>query len=104
MPATITFLQTSLLLWSSFASWVSSVPLSRRADCPGYKASNVQRTNHGITADLTLAGPACNLYSNDLDNLKFLAEYQTGMILCASLHRALLVCRSIVRCDVYETV
>lgn len=30
--------------------------------CPGYKASNVRETDSGLTADLTLAGPACNVY------------------------------------------
>ena len=46
------------------------------ADCPGYKASNVQRNNGTITADLTLAGDACNAYSEDLPHLRLLVEYQ----------------------------
>lgn len=79
MPATWTFVQTSLLLWSGFMGWTLSSPL-RRAECPGYRASNVRRTDHGVTADLTLAGPGCNLYSNDLKDLKFLAQYQTGTL------------------------
>jgi len=46
-------------------------------DCPGYKASNVERTDGGLRADLTLAGPECNIYGKDLHDLKFVAEYQT---------------------------
>ncbi|KAF2278737.1 putative alpha-glucosidase [Westerdykella ornata] len=76
MPATATFLQASFLLWSSLAHWVRSVPV-KRDDCPGYRASNVQRTDRRVTADLTLAGEPCNIYGDDLRNLRFLAEYQT---------------------------
>lgn len=49
------------------------------AACPGYKASNV-RTQHGnvVSADLNLAGSACNLYGTDLDNLVLQVEYETG--------------------------
>lgn len=83
MPVTWTFVQTVLLLWSVFLGGMQSSPL-KRAECPGYKASNVQRTDHGISADLTLAGPACNLYSDDIKDLKFLVEYQTGMTSSAS--------------------
>lgn len=79
MPASLTFLQTCILLWSTFVDWTNSVPLKRDDDCPGYKASNVQNTDGGITADLTLAGSECNIYGVDLHDLKFVAEYQTGM-------------------------
>ncbi|KAF2743398.1 glycoside hydrolase family 31 protein, partial [Sporormia fimetaria CBS 119925] len=77
MPAaTVTFVHAILLLWWSLVSWVQSTPL-RRNDCPGYKASNVRRTDNSITADLTLAGTECNIHGQDLRDLKFLAEYQT---------------------------
>jgi alpha-glucosidase len=46
--------------------------------CPGYTVSNVQQTQGTITADLTLAGAACNVYGTDIENLKLLVEYQTG--------------------------
>lgn len=47
--------------------------------CPGYVASNVQYSgNKTVSADLSLAGTACNTYGNDLTDLKLLAEYQTG--------------------------
>jgi len=48
-------------------------------DCPGYTATNVVRSATGLTADLTLAGPACNVYGYDLGALKLLVEYQTGV-------------------------
>lgn len=77
MPASITFLQTCLLLWTAFARWSLSVP-SKRADCPGYEASNVKQTDNSVTADLTLIGSECNIFGKDLKDLKFVAEYQTG--------------------------
>jgi hypothetical protein len=79
MPASITFFQTCLLLWAACARWSLSVPL-KRADCPGYKASNVRQTDNSVTADLTLAGSECNIYGKDLKDLKFVAEYQTGRL------------------------
>ncbi|KAF4550918.1 putative glycosyl hydrolases family 31 protein 1 [Elsinoe fawcettii] len=46
--------------------------------CPGYTASNVQRSGDRILgADLNLAGNACNVYGTDLDNLHLLVEYQS---------------------------
>jgi alpha-glucosidase len=47
-------------------------------ECPGYKASKVVETKAGLTADLTLAGDACNAYGQDLKDLKLVVEYQTG--------------------------
>lgn len=46
--------------------------------CPGYKASNVLTSYSGLTADLTLAGTACNVYGTDLTDLTLTVEYQTG--------------------------
>jgi alpha-glucosidase len=46
--------------------------------CPGYKASNVKTSGTGLTASLTLAGTACNVYGTDLDELDLIVEYQTG--------------------------
>lgn len=47
--------------------------------CPGYTATNIDVTDSGLTADLTLAGAACNAYSEDLQELKLVVEHQTGM-------------------------
>ncbi|PNP42332.1 hypothetical protein TGAMA5MH_06014 [Trichoderma gamsii] len=48
------------------------------AACPGYNASNVRVTPTGVTADLTLAGAACNVYGTDLPNLILQVTYQTA--------------------------
>jgi alpha-glucosidase len=48
------------------------------ADCPGYSASNVKYTHNGLTADLTLAGAACNIYGTDVEDLTLTVEYQAG--------------------------
>lgn len=45
--------------------------------CPGYSASNVQESANGLTADLSLAGDACNAFGTDLPNLTLTVEYQT---------------------------
>ena len=46
--------------------------------CPGYKGSNVVRTETGLTATLTLAGEACNVYGNDIETLSLTVEYQSA--------------------------
>lgn len=48
------------------------------AACPGYKASNVKTTASGLTADLKLAGKACNVYGDDLKDLTLSVTYETG--------------------------
>ena len=44
--------------------------------CPGYTAKNVVRNLLGLTATLTLAGKACNVYGNDINTLNLTVEYQ----------------------------
>lgn len=46
--------------------------------CPGYNAKNVLTTERGLTADLFLAGQACNIFGTDLPQLKLEVVYQTG--------------------------
>lgn len=46
--------------------------------CPGYIASNVQNDGFRVTANLALAGTACNVYGDDLTDLRLEVEYQTG--------------------------
>lgn len=46
--------------------------------CPGYLGSNVIRTDTGLTATLTLAGKACNVYGNDIERLNLTVEYQSA--------------------------
>ena len=57
--------------------WATGLATAQ-SDCPGYAASNVHQTDNGLTADLHLAGSACNLYGTDLRNLTLTVEYQTG--------------------------
>ncbi|KAF2655249.1 glycoside hydrolase family 31 protein [Lophiostoma macrostomum CBS 122681] len=56
--------------------------------CPGYAASNVVKTDSSLTADLTLAGSACNVYSDDLQDLKLLVEYQSDQRLHVKVYDA----------------
>ncbi|KAH8690762.1 putative alpha-glucosidase AgdA [Talaromyces proteolyticus] len=46
--------------------------------CPGYTASNVQKTEFGITATLKLAGAACNVYGTDVQYLNLTVEHQSA--------------------------
>lgn len=46
--------------------------------CPGYKASNVKSQGNALTADLTLAGEACNVYGTDIESLSLFVEYQAA--------------------------
>jgi len=46
--------------------------------CPGYKASDVRKTEFGLTATLSLAGQACNVYGTDVDFLALTIDYQTA--------------------------
>ena len=46
--------------------------------CPGYTASIVERNALGLTATLTLAGPACNVYGNDIETLNLTVQYQSA--------------------------
>ncbi|KAL6718544.1 hypothetical protein ACLMJK_004636 [Lecanora helva] len=57
-------------------------------DCPGYVASNIVQTSSGLAADLTLAGPGCNVYGYDLGELKLLVEYQTDTRLHVKIYDA----------------
>lgn len=50
------------------------------ASCPGYKASHIKTTPSSLTADLTLAGKACNVYGDDLDSLTLSVVYETGRL------------------------
>ena len=59
--------------------------------CPGYKASQVQEDDHGLTAVLTLAGDACNVYGTDVEVLNLKVEYQAANRLAINISPANLV-------------
>ncbi|KNG46673.1 glycoside hydrolase family 31 protein [Stemphylium lycopersici] len=44
--------------------------------CPGYKASDLEENDKGLSATLTLAGKPCNIYGIDVDELDLQVEYQ----------------------------
>lgn len=80
-------MQFTMRLWGSLllAGLASGAVLSRSdtsnnalAACPGYKASNVKTSNNGLTAQLSLAGKACNVYGNDLKDLILEVTYENG--------------------------
>lgn len=60
------------------------------AKCPGYKASNIKTGKSTLTADLKLAGKACNVYGDDLQSLTLEVEYESGRLL-ETLHAHQLV-------------
>jgi alpha-glucosidase len=45
--------------------------------CPGYALTGLQETAHGLTAQLNLAGPACNAFGTDFKNLTIQVTYDT---------------------------
>ena len=75
-------LSPMLLLLGLVAPCFGSVPdrrqVSSQADCPGYTASNVRIGGSKIKADLKLSGAACNIYGQDLRDLRLDVEYETG--------------------------
>ena len=84
-----TMLTVGTLLLLLAVAWATpspySEPISRQStyqgdlsQCPGYKASNVKHDGAILTADLTLAGPACNAYGIDIENLSLEVTYDTG--------------------------
>lgn len=46
--------------------------------CPGYNAQNVVSEGDTLTADLALAGDACNVFGDDIENLSLKVVYETG--------------------------
>ena len=49
--------------------------INAQSACPGYKASNVRHFDRGLTANLRMAGEACNAYGTDVDSLDLTVEY-----------------------------
>ena len=82
LSRTKTMLLESVIVVSFAATLSHASAIARRAssvdDCPGYTASNVQQTASSLTADLKLAGSACNVYGTDIADLKLQVDYQTG--------------------------
>ncbi|KAJ2156323.1 hypothetical protein GGF46_005262 [Coemansia sp. RSA 552] len=48
------------------------------AGCPGYKATRISTSADGVLqADLTLNGPACNVFGQDIEHLQLTAQLDT---------------------------
>lgn len=58
---------------------VACVKATKPRPCPGYTAKNVKKTASTLTADLTLAGEACNIYGADIPELRLEVGYDDGM-------------------------
>ncbi|KAF1957917.1 hypothetical protein CC80DRAFT_36685 [Byssothecium circinans] len=56
--------------------------------CPGYTVRNVQDDGARVTADLTLAGAACDVYGTDLVDLKLEVVYETESRLHVKIYDA----------------
>ncbi|TBU42736.1 glycosyl hydrolases family 31-domain-containing protein [Dichomitus squalens] len=68
------------LLTSSFTAEVFATQetFSRNVStCPGYTLSSLHETKTGLTAALSLAGPACNAFGHDIANLTLEVTYDT---------------------------
>jgi hypothetical protein len=62
---------------AAVAKRTNNVTDSELDACPGYTASNVRTTAYSLSADLNLAGPACNVYGPDLRSLGLKVTYET---------------------------
>lgn len=59
---------------------------SNSNSCTGYTASNVKTDDSSLTADLHFGDQSsCNLFGEDLKDLKLLVEYQTGQYILLPL-------------------
>jgi len=67
-----------LVLWTALTSAANVNPAKLDA-CPGYRATNVKTDGGKLTADLTLAGSACNIFGEDLERLSLSVVYETSM-------------------------
>lgn len=73
------FLSGAVYFGSVFGAAVQRSQHASRESCPGYAVSNVETTATGLTASLTLAGPACNVFGNDVEELRLLVNYDAGI-------------------------
>ncbi|CAN8104774.1 unnamed protein product [Discula destructiva] len=77
-PAFIAWLSASAGLAASASIALDSRSNTALSSCPGYSASNIQKTATSLSADLTLAGPSCNVYGDDLQSLTLEVTYETA--------------------------
>ncbi|KAF8890700.1 glycosyl hydrolases family 31-domain-containing protein [Infundibulicybe gibba] len=46
-------------------------------DCPGYTLGSLHESQNGLTARLSMAGPACNAFGTDIHNLTIQVTYES---------------------------
>lgn len=73
------FLSGAVYVGSVFGAAIQRSEHATRESCPGYAVSNVETTATGMTASLTLAGQACNVYGNDVHDLRLMVNYDAGI-------------------------
>ncbi|KAH8695574.1 putative lysosomal alpha-glucosidase [Talaromyces proteolyticus] len=71
-----------------FLGLVVAVSAASVDSCPGYTVGEIVQSRSSLTADLSLAGDACNVYGSDVSNLKLLVEYQTDSRLHVKIYDA----------------
>jgi alpha-glucosidase (family GH31 glycosyl hydrolase) len=69
----------------------NSTAPNAQAVCPGYHASNVKHGSNKLTATLTLAGKACNVYGTDIESLDLNVEYQDAHRLAVTIQPTFMV-------------
>ena len=47
--------------------------------CPGYRATHISSEGTTLNATLVLAGEACNVFGNDIEQLELQVTYETGV-------------------------
>ncbi|KAJ4475469.1 glycoside hydrolase family 31 protein [Lentinula aciculospora] len=71
---TTAILSAISLAMSVFATWIEPAVLDA---CPGYNILNPVSQGATFTADLVLAGAACNVFGTDLENLSLAVTHET---------------------------
>ncbi|KAG6184918.1 hypothetical protein E4U27_000767 [Claviceps purpurea] len=81
-------LKRACLVGLQLVSVVAATAAEAVANCPGYRASNIQTTKDGLSADLHLSGKSCNAYGKDLDNLRLQVVAETAQRLHVKIYDA----------------
>lgn len=71
-----------LSIWFKLVSYIfaTNVDPAKLDACPGYNARNVRTNGGSLTADLILAGQACNVFGEDLPALSLRVDYETSRL------------------------
>lgn len=76
------------------------------SSCPGYKLSGLKKSKHGLKAQLSLAGAACNAFGQDIQDLTIQVTYETSSrYVCSKKFEASLNTRTTYRLhvNIYDT-